>query len=299
MKLGAIASHLNLPDKALESASSSLGIAPDKEVSASDLERIKTFLESNYTVDSSKLESLNSLALPPTPVLAEPAPGGASMRPTASPENSSVGRLDLSGFGGLAGTIVSRLDRNDMILKRKTRNCGDTAGMVLDGLRRSSSTQTEQDIPRERVLKALSQPATQHEVWDITIHQHTFTLERHPDGSNMLIQSYQPGYNVQHWCGLDNPYLDNESLAELPKTWFRPSDTLVQDLGTRIDRLYEATREVRGDIWTELPFNPQDPLVDSERMGALAFAANRITFEEPQAPGATLRGLTMAIDELS
>ena len=84
--------------------------------------------------------------------------------------------------------------------------------MVLEGLRKSIETSTVRDLGLEQVLAALGKPAVKHEVWDITVHQHTFTLERHPDGSNMLIQSYQPGYNVQHWCGLEDPYVDGSSF---------------------------------------------------------------------------------------
>ena len=130
-------------------------------------------------------------------------------------------------------------------------------------------------------------------------HQHTFTLERFPDGSNMLIQSYQPGYNVQHWCGLDDPFIDNPNLQDLPSTWFQPSDSLVAQLGETIGALYTSAREERGEVWEKLPFNPDDALVDSERMDALAFDANHITFESPDTMGATLRGLTKDIDDLS
>ncbi len=302
MKIAAMASHLDLPEQVIEEAGTSLGISADKDVSSADLDRIRAFLEPKHALDTSKFDALKRTAVPPTPTLPEPAPSGTSTRPeltTPGSSGSGVGRLDMSAFGNLGLNIVSRLDRNDMILKRKTRNCGDTAGMVLDGLRQLSKTQTERDVARDAVLDSLAKPATQHEVWDITVHQHTFTLERHPDGSNMLIQSYQPGYNVQHWCGLDNPYLDNDALADLPKTWFQPSDDLVTSLAERIGRLYDSGRDARGDVWKELPFNPEDPLVDSERMDSLAFSANHITFESPADMGATLRGISKAIDDLS
>ena len=115
----------------------------------------------------------------------------------------------------------------------------------------------------------------------------------------MLIQSYQPGYNVQHWCGLDDPFIDNPNLQDLPDTWFQPTDALVAQLGDTIGRLYTASREERGEVWEQLPFNPDDKLVDSERMDGLAFDANRITFDADDAHGATLRGLQKSIDDLS
>ena len=48
------------------------------------------------------------------------------------------------GLGGLGESVVNRLGRNDLSLKRKTRNCGDTAGMVLGGLRELSKTETSE-----------------------------------------------------------------------------------------------------------------------------------------------------------
>ena len=286
MKIESLATHLNLPEQAVQEAGASLGISPGEEISAEDLPRLQARLTADHNVDPAKFEALIAPVPSPTPRLEEPSPTG-------------VGRLDLSAFGGLGESIVSRLSRNELILKRKTRNCGDTAGMVLDGLRELSQTQTQRDVSLEAVLESLAKPAEQHEVWDITVHQHTFTLERYPGGENMLIQSYQPGYNVQHWCGLDNPYLDNEALAGLPEKWFRPSDELVAQLGERIGALYGAAQGERAQIWRELPFNPHDPLVESSRMEALAFDASRIAFESEDAMGATLRGLQKAIDDLS
>ncbi len=302
MKIVALAAHLNLPEKSVTDAGASLGIPSDQDISAADLDRIKTLLESSHQVDPAAFDALKAKAAPSAPRLAEPAPGGASIRPSSTASDSSdpaPGRLDLSAFGHIGRNIVSRRDRNDIILKRKTRNCGDTAGMVLEGLRKRAATTTERDVDRARVLEALSKPATKHEVWDITVHQHTFTLERYPDGSNMLIQSYQPGYSVQHWCGLDDPYLDNEALADLPQDWFQPTDALVRKLGATIASLYDGPQENRQMVWTQLPFNPQDPLVESDRMENLAFSANHITFSEPTSMGASLAGLKDSIAELS
>ena len=286
MKIESLASHLNLPEQVVQEAGASLGLSPENEISPADLKRLQVKLESHHDIDPARFDALISAAPAPTPKLDEPAPSG-------------VGRIDMSAFGGLGESIVSRLGRNDLSLKRKTRNCGDTAGMVLGGLRELSNTKTQREVKLESVLEALSKPATEHEVWDITVHQHTFTLERYPGGENMLIQSYQPGYNVQHWCGLDDPYLENDGLADLPKEWFKPTDARVAELGQRIGALYDASREERAEIWTQLPFNPQDPLVDSERMESLAFDASRISFESEDAMGATLRGLQKAIDDLS
>ena len=298
MKIESLASHLNLPEQVVQEAGTSLGIAAEQEISSTDLKRLQTYLEPNHTVDASKFEALISASVPPTPELPEPIAAGVATQPnsnSAATENA-VGRLDLSAFGNLGNSILTRLSRNDLSLKRKTRNCGDTAGMVLGGLRELSQTQTVRDIQKASVLESLAKPATQHEVWDITVHQHTFTLERFPGGENMLIQSYQPGYNVQHWCGLDDPYLESDALAELPKAWFKPSDELVAQLATRIGSLYAARPEARSEIWESLPFNPEDALVQSE---ALAFDANHITFDSPDSMGASLRGLTKAIDDLS
>ncbi|MBT6179892.1 MAG: hypothetical protein HOI23_21805 [Deltaproteobacteria bacterium] len=300
MKIEALASHLNLSEQVVQEAGKSLGISSQQDVSTADLQRIRTYLEPIHTFDAAKFDALILATPAPKPELVAPTPGGISTQPGASASSGpSVGRIDMSAFGNLGDNIVSRLARNDLSLKRKTRNCGDTAGMVLGGLRDLSSTQTQREVNLESVLAALSKPAIEHEVWDITVHQHTFTLERHPGGANMLIQSYQPGYNVQHWCGLADPYLDNDALADLPETWFEPSDEKVAQLSERISRLYSSSREVRANVWEELPFNPQDALVDSERMDTLAFSANHITFDAPDSMGATLRGLTKAIDDLS
>lgn len=298
MKIESLASHLNLPEQVVQEAGTSLGISAEQEISSVDLKRLQTYLEPNHAVDASKFDALISTSVPPTPELPQPSAGGISTQPSSntSGADKEVGRLDLSAFGNLGNSILTRLSRNDLSLKRKTRNCGDTAGMVLGGLRELSKTQTQRDVHKDSVLEALSKPATQHEVWDITVHQHTFTLERYPGGENMLIQSYQPGYNVQHWCGLDDPYLESDALADLPKTWFKPSDELVAELATRIGNLYEANHEARSEIWKSLPFNPEDALVRSE---ALAFDANHITFESPDSMGASLRGLNKAIDDLS
>ena len=160
--------------------------------------------------------------------------------------------------------------------------------MVLEGLRKSIATSTVRDLGLEQVLAALGKPAVKHEVWDITVHQHTFTLERHPDGSNMLIQSYQPGYNVQHWCGLEDPFVDNPALVDLPKAWFRPTDAQVAELGRLMGDLYTASVTSQKEIWSQLPFNPDDPLVVSERMDKLAFDANLVSIDESASAGLTI-----------
>ena len=295
MKVNLLAQRLNVPEEALAETQEALGIAKEQDLSTSDLDRLKDALSSKYDVDLKAFEKLRSAAKS-APVLPEPPPSGASTRPSS---HAGVGRLDLSAFGNIGANITSRLSRNDLILKRKTRNCGDTAGMVLDGLRKRAETSTARDVNLKQVLEALAKPAAEHQVWDITVHQHTFTLERHPDGSNMLIQSYQPGYNVQHWCGLEDPYLDNDALAGLRKDWFQPSDTQVAELGGWIAQLYESDPASQKEIWKSLPFNPQDPLVVSERMENLAFSTNLISFDSETEMGATLAGLKDEIAALS
>ena len=295
MKVNLLAQRLNVPEDALAETQKALGIAEGQDLSTRDLDRLKDALSSKYDVDLKAFEKLRRAATS-APVLPEPPPSGASTRPSGS---TGVGRLDLSAFGNIGANITSRLSRNDLILKRKTRNCGDTAGMVLDGVRKRAETTTVRDVELKQVLEAISNPAAEHQVWDITLHQHTFTLERHPDGSNMLIQSYQPGYNVQHWCGLEDPYLDNDALAELRQEWFLPSDTQVAELGEWIAQLYESDAVSQKEIWKSLPFNPHDPLVVSERMENLAFSANLISFESETEMGATLAGLKDEIAALS
>ena len=291
LKVEQLATQLNVPDEVVEKTRTSLGMKPGQELKPADLDRIRTHLETDYPVDPSAFERLKATVSTPT-APTPPAPRGSG-------DSTGVGRLDLSAFGSLGRTIAARGDRHDLILQRKTRNCGDTAGLVLDGLRKHAPTTTERDVSLAVVLEHLSKPASEHQVWDITVHQHTFTLERHPDGSNLLIQSYQPGYNVQHWCGLEDPYLDNQDLADLPNDWFKPTDGKVATLGDTIRRLYEGDRVSQKEIWTELPFNPQDPLVVSDRMETLAFAANLIRFDEPSPMGASLVGLQNAMAELS
>ena len=295
MKVSSLATRLNVPEEALAETREALGLAAGDDLSAGDLDRLKDALSSKYDVDLKAFEKLRRAA-PSARLLPEPPPSGASTRPSG---NAGIGRLDLSAFGNIGANITSRLDRNDLILKRKTRNCGDTAGMVLDGLRKHAETTTTRDVALKPVLEALAKPAAEHQVWDITVHQHTFTLERHPDGSNMLIQSYQPGYNVQHWCGLEDPYLDNDALAGLRKDWFQPSDTQVADLGEWIHQLYEGDPASQKEIWKALPFNPQDPLVVSERMENLAFSANLVSLPANTPEGVTLMGLKSEIAALS
>lgn len=128
-------------------------------------------------------------------------------------------------------------------LDRATRNCGNTAGLVVNGL---EGTRKTAEVPRSELLAALSQPATEHEVWDITVHQHTFTLERFPGdegGQNQLIQSYQPGYNVQHWMGMDDAICE-KGLEDLPEQWRQPTDSMVKQLVTTIDDLYSAPARI-------------------------------------------------------
>ena len=91
---------------------------------------------------------------------------------------------------------------------------------------------------------------------------------------------------------------ENDGLADLPKEWFKPTDAGCRAWTTHRCALRRIPRG-RAEIWTQLPFNPQDPLVDSERMESLAFDASRISFESGDAMGATLRGLQKAIDDLS
>ena len=295
MKVHSLAQRLNVPEDALAETQKALGIAEGQDLSTRDLDRLKDALSSKYDVDLKAFEKLRSAA-PSAPLLPEPPPSGASTRPSGT---TGVGRLDLSAFGNIGANITSRLSRNDLILKRKTRNCGDTAGMVLDGVRKRAETSTTRDVNLKQVLEALAKPAAEHQVWDITVHQHTFTLERHPSGENMLIQSYQPGYNVQHWCGLEDPYLDNDALSGLRKDWFQPNDTQVAELGKWIGQLYEGDPASQKEIWKSLPFNPQDPLVVSERMENLAFSANLISFAAETPMGATLAGLKDEIEALS
>ena len=295
MKIDGLAARLNISDEALAKTQDDLGLAEGSELSSNDLNRLKDVLVKTHGVDPRAFEKLRSDVVV-GPRLPKPSSEGTPVRPAGSKD---VGRLDLSAFGNLGRNIAARRERTDLILERKTRNCGDTAGMVLEGLRKSIETSTVRDLGLEQVLAALGKPAVKHEVWDITVHQHTFTLERHPDGSNMLIQSYQPGYNVQHWCGLEDPYVDNPALVELPNTWFRPTDAQVAELGQLIESLYAASSESQKEIWSKLPFNPDDPLVVSERMDKLAFDANLISIDESAAPGVTLTGLQSSIAELS
>ncbi|MEC8052846.1 MAG: hypothetical protein VX210_18765, partial [Myxococcota bacterium] len=62
--------------------------------------------------------------------------------------------------------------------------------------------------------------------------------------------------------------------------------------------LYAASSESQKEIWSQLPFNPDDPLVVSERMEKLAFDANVISIDESASAGVTLTGLKDSIAEL-
>lgn len=285
MKIAEVAHAVQLSETALDHASAVLGISASAHVTKEDLSRVADYLKVHYGYSKDSLDPLRDL------------------EPGFAPLTYASASMSSGGSGGFnASFLLSRGNMKGVQLQRKTRNCGDTAGLVLEGLAAIASVQREMDVARQTFVQKLKSVPVEHEVWDITVHQHTFTLERHPKRArSLLIQSYQPGYNVQFWCGLDNPFLDSEhqNLEDLPQRWRRPSRNDEIVLAGLINELMTAEKGGREAIWKSLPFNPNDagrPLLDAE---TLILTANRITFAEETDHEATLRGLLYSMRELS
>ena len=107
-------------------------------------------------------------------------------------------------------------------------------------------------------------PAPSHEVWQITVHQHTFSLERDGSGNNRLVQSYQSTegtYSVQWWCSLQGGYVEDGAATacqKLREEWFKPTDGQIVLLSELIQQLYQASPQDRAGVWEKMPFHPKD-----------------------------------------
>lgn len=278
MNITQLAEKTGVPKQVLLSAAEALKI-PEDNLTRDDIVRIHTFLKNRSQLNVSAA-GLRALA-------------------DVDPSTASVDRKRVAFLGGegFAASFIATRKNEGIEKKRKTRNCGDTAGLVLEGLKLFTQAMTVQrDWKREDFCAYLHQKATAHVVSQVTIHQHTFTLERHSLG-NWIVQSYQCSagtYNVQFWCGLEDPYIDlsiTQSCGPLSEKWYNPSDLDLADLATLIERLYDEGKEKRGAIWRQLPFNPADTGRVLEESQVLGFAAERILLSGARYLPCTVAGL--------
>lgn len=284
MNLADLAKKTGIPEETLKIAAAKLGIE-GSNLSRDDVIKLSVFLKNRpeLNVSSASLRTLGDI---------DPSTSGFSM------DRKKVSFLGGSGFN--PSFIISR--KNDTIEKqRKTRNCGDTAGLVLDGLKCQKITLlTERDKSRNEFCAYLQRNAVEHEVWQITIHQHTFTLERCMFG-NWIVQSYQCSagtYDVQFWCGLEDPYIDlavKDTCGPLAEKWYNPSNSDLCELAILINRLYDEGKKNRKEIWMKLPFHPQDTGRVVEETDVLAFTAERIVLKGARYAPCTVAGLEMVL----
>ena len=277
MNLEQLAKELGFHDGALDYPATVLEIPFDAELSEANRGRLADYLAAHYSYSASKVKQLRELPL-----------------------NKAAPKVDLGAF------LRRRQQEPDKAVQRlrKTRNCGDTAGLVLGGLEEIAKVQIARDMALESVVSALCQPPTDHEVWDITLHQHTFTLERHPQAaSQWLIQAYQAGnatFNVQWWCSLDpkygEPFCERQELQEVRDKWHRPSNDDVAVMAGLMQELFDAAPAKRQEAWVKLPCNKFDPF---EKANELAFTIHRFTFKEEAEQGVSLKGLLHELDKLS
>lgn len=227
-----------------------LGIDVNEDIESEDIKRIHRFLEKNGGYSKDSLFRLLRLATKPV-------------------ENTtSVGRLR-PGVGSVltAGFFRSRVEDKKLQSvhrDRNTRNCGDTAALIAHNLK-AHVQKNNRGISLDQFVKALKNRAGSHVVWQISIHLHTFSIERSNQGENMLVQSYQSTvgtYSVQWWCGFkDNAYVDSvaaSACTTIREEWLRPSDQQLIELADMIERFYSAEKTERAEIWAEMPFHPLD-----------------------------------------
>jgi predicted SpoU family rRNA methylase len=282
MNIPELAKKTEIPEETLRSATEKLGIKGD-DLTRDDIVKIHTYLKNRpeLKVSSSSLRTLGDV----------------------NPSSFSVDRKKVAFLGGSGfnpSFIVNR--KNETIeLLRKTRNCGDTAGLVLDGLKcQKIAMVVERDKTRNEFCAYLQSNAIEHEVWQVTVHQHTFTLERCSLG-NWIVQSYQSTagtYNVQFWCGLDDSFIDlaaKDTCGPMSDKWYNPSNSDLAALAVLINRLYDEGKESRKEIWMKLPFHPQDTGRVVEETDNLAFSAERIVLKAAKYAPCTVAGLEMVL----
>lgn len=282
MNIADLANKTEIPVETLRLAAESLQI-DGNDLTRDDIIRIHTFL-SNRPALKVTGRSLRTLGeIDPT---------------TFTIDRKRVAFLGGSGFK--PEFIITR--RNELTeLQRKTRNCGDTAGLVIEGLNCQKITMSvERNKTRKDLCAWLQSPAKAHEVWQVTIHQHTFTVER-CSLANWIVQSYQCSagtYNVQFWCGLDDPFIDlavTDVCGKLAESWYDPSNHQLEQLAALINELYEGGKQGRKATWMKLPFHPLDTGRVLEDTDTLAFSAERFILSAAKYAPCTVAGLEMLI----
>lgn len=258
MKLREISSKTGFPLGGLEHAATRLNIESWTHISQSNFELMYEFLVEAGVFSAESLQKLENFTV------IEQEPKKVKF---------------LAGEGFHTSFLQERLQHTDVLSTRQTRNCGDTAALIAHHL--VGVIKIDRDVPLTEFLAALKSPASQHEVWQPSIHQHTFTIERHPRFGNRLIQSYQATigtYNVQYWCGLDDAFIDADAVAVcegLSNNWFEPTHVQLAQLADMMEEFYGAEKLDRGDIWKLMPFHPGDVgrILETEEV---AFTTERI-----------------------
>jgi len=242
MKLREIAQEIGFSLTGLEYAATRLSIDCCADINQEEWERITKFLKHHGGYTSKGLELLSQFEVPvKTKVKVKFLGGGKGFSPNF---------------------LLQRREHTKVLLLRQTRNCGDTAALIAKNL--TGVTAVIKAVEKNDFIKSLLVPAKKHEVWQATIHQHTFTLERNPKIGNRLVQSYQASvgtYNVQYWCGLADSFISQGAIADcgnLKEDWFEPSDEQLAKLASLIEKFYEAEKKDRCKIWKSLPFHPGD-----------------------------------------
>lgn len=246
MNIRDISKKTGLSVTALEYAAGVLGIPISGRIEKSDCERIWGFLKHNGGYAPDALKRLETIDL------------------TDRPVRHKVKFLG-GGEGFKGDFLLRRQGFNKIHVERQTRNCGDTAAMVLEAIKSDNpAVATVGGISREDFLVALRATPTAHVLWQATIHQHTFSLERCPLKGNRIIQSYQCGkgtYNVQYWCGMNDTFTNGDAAevcGPLRNVWFAPSDSKLAELADLLTAFYTAETNDRASIWQDLPFHPSD-----------------------------------------
>jgi hypothetical protein len=292
----------------LQKAAEKLEIPKFEKVGALELFLIRQWIEQNCTSEYAKI--LGEFQLPSSEK--------KELEPPKKPVES--GKLKSAMFEGelkeftlsLNRDVHTKISETSNHVTMATKNCGKTVALVIDGLKKVAKVtqqgmqwkpgekhETEKGMQFQACLDALGKPPERHEVWDVTIHQHSFTLERHPLHGNLLIQAYQGAYNVQFWVGLTTPHVPQlwkEGCRQLPQTWLRPTNENVRSLAEKLGNI-SGTKDfsVRQSIWKTCPFDPTDPWTATGEMSLLMYV---YTFNEVTAHEATLRGLLESLKQM-
>ncbi len=110
---------------------------------------------------------------------------------------AEIKKLDTGQIGGeinktrgLTAELANDIERQKTLAKNKvgraTKNCGGSAALVIDGLRRKvPHCRRMPDCNQTAAFELLCGPAQEHVLWDITFQHHTFIVEQVPGGENL------------------------------------------------------------------------------------------------------------------